>query len=857
MHHSLRSKVLAWFVTIIAAIVVAGWIGYTQLSRHIHKEANAQIESRLHHVMDILSATDQTTSSLVKASMGFLKTEALKTGAPSLQSPEGGGKATLAFGGKPVAGSFEIVDVVKSVMGGTATLFVRDGERFFRVSTNVLKPDGSRAIGTELNPNGPAIRELREGRPFYGVVDILGKPYLTAYEPIRDEAGEIIGVYYVGYALETLTAIGETINNNGLLKRGFFALANSADHVVFLTHSKIDAGQAATAALAAEEKPVGSQWAVLKQTFKPWDYDVVAGLHLPDVRNLALQIIWKVYGVTGFVLLAALGASYWLASKLSTALEDSERSNREAIEARNAAETANRTKSAFLANMSHELRTPMNAIIGYSEMLIEEAEDLEQDEMIPDLQKIRSAGKHLLSLINDVLDLSKIEAGKMTLYLEEFAVEEMLDDVVTTISPLLDQNKNRLVIEKAPGLGTIRADLTKVRQTLFNLLSNATKFTEEGEIRLVASRESTPEAGGTGEYLTLRITDSGIGMTPEQLGRLFQAFTQADASTTRKYGGTGLGLVISRKFCQMMGGDITVKSTIGSGSTFTVILPVAVIQPETEAAAMPENASSLPVPLPRRLVLVIDDDAAAADLIKRSLEKAGYSALIAPDGTTGIAMAREHKPVAITLDVMMPNMDGWSVLTKLKSDPDLAHIPVIMATMLQDRPLGFALGAADFLTKPIDQIKLRALLERLCGKGKGRVLVIDDDAMSRDVLRRLLEKEGITTLEAVNGSAGLEAVAADPPDLILLDLMMPVMDGFDFLAALRANPATRHIPVVVVTAKDLTDADHARLNGSVRDVIQKGALDREGLLREVCAMIALSAPSEKPSQSPNSAAPVQ
>jgi len=837
MHHSLRFKVLAWFIAIVAAIVLAGWIGYTQLSRHIQTEAEAQMKSRLHHVMDILGSADQSTTALVKASMGLLKTEALKTGAPGITTDPVTGKAALAFGSKPVVGSFEIVDHVTTTIGGTATLFIREDDRFVRVSTNVLQSDGSRAVGTELNPKGPAIAQLREGRPFYGMVDILGKPYLTGYEPILDGTGNIIGVYYVGYALESLAAIGETINNTGVLKHGFFALANPANEVVFQTAKNQDAEQTRIATLAADDKAVGGEWAILKETFKPWDYDVVAALYLSDIRNLTLQIIWKVYGVTGFVLLMALGISYWLASRLSTALEDSEQSNRDAIEARNAAETANRTKSAFLANMSHELRTPMNAIIGYSEMLIEEAEDLEQDEMIPDLRKIRSAGKHLLALINDVLDLSKIEAGKMTLYVEEFAVEETLDEVVTTIAPLLETNKNRLVIEKAPGLGMVRADLTKVRQTLFNLLSNATKFTENGTITLAASRQGTP---GKDECLMLRVTDTGIGMSPEQLGRLFQAFTQADASTTRKYGGTGLGLIISRKFCQMMGGDITVESTCGVGSSFTVILPVSVQVPAPDTAELPVTQAPA---TPRRLVLVIDDDLSAADLMKRSLERAGFEALIATDGPTGIALALQHKPVAITLDVMMPNMDGWSVLTKLKSDPTLTHIPVIMATMLQDRPLGFALGAADFLTKPIDQAKLRALLNRLCGKGKGRVLIVDDDPMSRDVLARLLEKEGIATVQAVHGSAGLEAVAADQPDLILLDLMMPVMDGFDFLAALRSNPATKEIPVIVVTAKDLTEADRARLNGGVREVIQKGSLDRDSLLRDVCTMISQAAPT--------------
>ena len=482
--------------------------------------------------------------------------------------------------------------------------------------------------------------------------------------------------------------------------------------------------------------------------------------------------------------------------------------------------------------MSHELRTPMNAIIGYSEMLIEEAEDLGVKDLTPDLGKIRAAGKHLLVLINDILDLSKIEAGKTTLFLEDIKVADVVQDVASTIQPLMKKNANTLEVECPADSGTIRADLTKIRQMLFNLLSNASKFTERCRVSLTIERRQNP----SGERIVFIVSDTGIGMTPEQLGTLFQAFTQADASTTRKYGGTGLGLIISRKFCQLMGGDITVASVPGQGTTFTVDLPTVVTEPLPEpASATAKTTASVST---KELILVIDDDQDSADILQRNLTKSGYEVVVALNGTDGIAMARKLKPSAITLDVMMPGLDGWSVLTTLKSEPETSHIPVIMVTMLQDRQLGFTLGASEFLTKPVDHNKLRGILAKYCGHRAAYTLVVEDDPSNRELICRMLEKENVRFQEAANGRIALELVAVEAPGLILLDLMMPVMDGFEFLTLLRQNPSLAKIPVVVITAKDLSPEDRERLNGSVNQIIQKGALDREKLLHQITSLLA-------------------
>ncbi len=495
-------------------------------------------------------------------------------------------------------------------------------------------------------------------------------------------------------------------------------------------------------------------------------------------------------------------------------------------------EVASRHKSEFLANMSHELRTPLNAIIGYSEMLQEEARDQHAADFVPDLQRINAAGKHLLELINAVLDLSKIEAGKMELYLESFEVAPLVRDVAAVLEPLAQKNANRLEIRCAPDIGTMRADVTKLRQALFNLLSNACKFTERGLVAL----ETTREPAVNGDALVFTVSDTGIGMTPEQTARLFEEFGQADASTTRRYGGTGLGLALSRRLCRMMGGDITVASETGRGSTFTIRLP-AEVRDATKDALPPTGRDA--VAAGASTVLVIDDDAAVRDLMARFLGKEGFRVVGAGGGEEGLHLARTLQPDVITLDVLMPGMDGWSVLAALKADAGLAEIPVVMLTMLDDRNLGYALGAADYLTKPIDRERLVAVLARY--RRDLPVLVVDDDADFRDLARRVLEREGYSVVEAENGRAALARLRDTVPGVILLDLMMPEMDGFDFVAAVRAEAAWRALPVVVITAKDLSPSDHERLNGYVASVLQKGALSRDVLLGEVRDLVATSA----------------
>lgn len=567
-------------------------------------------------------------------------------------------------------------------------------------------------------------------------------------------------------------------------------------------------------------------------------------------------------------------------------------STQEAQLARADAERASLSKSQFLANVSHELRTPLNAIIGYSEMLQEDLTDQVDTLLVSDVGKIHAAGRHLLALINDILDLSKIEAGKMDLYLERFDVENLVREVIETARPLFSKNKNELVVNCSPAVGWMYADMTKLRQALLNLLSNAAKFTEAGTITLSVAKhaqlpEELPDSNGnaTSQYLSYAVSDTGIGMTPEQQAKLFQAFVQADGSTTRNYGGTGLGLVITQKFCRMMGGDVICNSKPGKGTTFTLWLPIKVTDsanmvgstsvvnsPTTlstedfvisavtlattaqttvlkqaaaqksaqaatsQAEVLSEVRSSVgELPAAAATVLIIDDNESARDLTSRSLVQAGYRVIKASSGQEGLQLAITEIPDAILLDVLMPDVDGWAVLRALKLSPQIAHVPVIMMTIIDDRKLGYSLGASDYLLKPTSSDQLISVLQkyRPTAQGEGWIMLVEDNEVNREMTRRQLQSSSWQVMEAANGLEALEQLKQQIPNVILLDLMMPEMDGFEFLQTLRQEPEWQAIPVIVLTAKDLTEEDRARLEGQIQQLHRKGAYSRQTLTDEI------------------------
>ena len=555
-----------------------------------------------------------------------------------------------------------------------------------------------------------------------------------------------------------------------------------------------------------------SAWARAVETQRP--YVIEQRLRRADGE-------WRTMAVHGVpVLDEDLSVREWVGSH--TDVTERRRAEEALAAAKDAAESANRAKSTFLANMSHELRTPLSAVIGYSEMLEEEMADLGEPHLVADLKKIESNARHLLSLINDVLDLSKIEANRMTSYAEDFDVAKLAQEAAATVDSLVQRKNNVLQLDLAGDLGVMHTDVVKIRQCLFNLISNAAKFTENGRITLSIRRDPQPD----GDWMEFRVADTGIGMTPEQVARLFQRFAQADESTTRNFGGTGLGLALTRAFCRVLGGDVSVQSRLGEGTAFTMRLPTAM--PEQAAEAMTEPGADEAAAVPgKQVVLVVDDDAAQRELLARFLEREGFAVRTAADGRAGLALARAIRPRAILLDVMMPQMDGWSVLSTLKADAELASIPVVMASFVNEPGLANALGAAEYLLKPVEWDQLKDVMQRFRAT-EGCVLVVDDDPDARARLRTVLERNGWQVAEAGNGQEALSSVAQAAPQVILLDLTMPVMDGFTFLHALREQPDGAEIPVVVLSARDLSQGDRQRLS-TAKQVLRKGDVDLRDL----------------------------
>ena len=499
--------------------------------------------------------------------------------------------------------------------------------------------------------------------------------------------------------------------------------------------------------------------------------------------------------------------------------------------ARDEARDASDQKTKFFANMSHELRTPLNAILGYGEMLYEDCEDLGYDDLLPDLKKITSSGTHLLSLINNILDLSKIEAGKMELFVTSFEIENMVQTIKDVSEPLAAKNDNGFVINLEGALGSMSQDETKLRQCLTNFLSNGFKFTKNGTVTL----DVKARIEGDVEFVDFAVIDTGAGMSPEGVAKVFEEYTQAERSTSANYGGTGLGLPISKKFAEMMGGDVIVTSEEGVGSVFTMSVPrecPEYIEDEVEGNVINLDDQD-------NLVVLVDDDVAMHDLIKRTISKLNLTLLGATNSEKGMELIREVKPKLILLDVLMPGRDGWSLLKECKTDKDLKDIPVIMISQLNQSNLASSLGANDYLTKPIDRTHFINTLKRILGTDtqNQKVLVIDDDKDVRELLSRLLKDAGYRPIDARDGKEGLERTK-DEPALIILDLEMPRMDGFEFLDNyIKDVPEEKRSPVLVFSGKDLTDVQEDLLKERVIGLVKKDDVSMDNLSKMIQGIV--------------------
>jgi PAS domain S-box-containing protein len=756
----------------------------------------------------------------------------------------------LKAGPYVVNGQTDVVDAIKGLVGGTVSVFMGDT----RIATNVVRPDGLRAIGTTLGPGPVYDRVLVEKKPFRGEAEIFGQPYMAAYDPILDRTGTVIGILYVGVKrteflraantaqwIVILTTILGAAFSIGL--NYFLARRSLADQARIL----LDGSPTAVAIIGANGRFLYSNtrhrelYGAVKLS-EATRY-AMGGMYVDPAQREHLRAKFQAEGMLQneeVHMKRRDGSTFWglltwqkmiysgRPARVSWIYDISERKAAEAamIEARDMAERANQTKSEFLANMSHELRTPLNAIIGYAQILQEDMEDAGQQAVLPDLKRIESAGKHLLQLINDILDLSKIEAGRMEIYLEPVSLPRLMDELQALGSPLAATRGNRLAFNLPPDPPTLRTDYTKLKQSLLNLISNGCKFTQNGQMALDVS---LPPG-----QVVFRVSDTGIGMTEEQLGRLFQAFSQADASTTREYGGTGLGLAITRRLCRLLGGDVTVESTPGQGSVFTITLPLAI---ESAPVVSAPAAATVSGPADATTVLLVDDDPQIHALLGTMLTREGYRVEHAHSGIEAMERASALRPAVILLDVMMPQVDGWTVLGMLKNNPTLADIPVVIISLLDERPLGLSLGAAEFLTKPIDRSRLVTTVRAYAGAANGQVLVVDDNADDRAAVAGALTAGGYDVVEVGSGGEALDWLEHNrAPSLMLVDLVMPGIDGFALLDRVRRDEKLRETQVLVMTAKDLTAAETGFLLERGGTVIPKGPAARTALLDALKAL---------------------
>jgi signal transduction histidine kinase/CheY-like chemotaxis protein len=520
-------------------------------------------------------------------------------------------------------------------------------------------------------------------------------------------------------------------------------------------------------------------------------------------------------------------------SAVATAL-DRARLVVELKEANRQLKEANQHKSVFLANMSHELRTPLNAIIGFAELIIDSREgEFDTATQKRFLNQIHSSGKHLLGLINDILDLSKVEAGQMELRLQMVPIGPAVAEVLATVEPLAGQKQIRLE-SKVDGAGEVLADAAKLKQMLLNLVANAIKFTpDEGTVRIEALRLASS--------IEISVVDTGIGISESDQTRIFQEFQQLDVGPGRRQPGTGLGLALTRRFARLHGGDVRVHSDQDKGSVFTLSLPLRTTV-TTPAAAHTGSAPEASIDSSRPLVLVIEDDPPAAELLRQHLHDAGFQTEVARSGTEAIAKASTLQPAAITLDILLPELDGWEVMTRLKQDEATSHIPIVVVSVVDNPELGMALGALDYFVKPVDGKELVRRLSRFNfrrspERPEFRVLVADDEAANRSWLARILEPAGFAVIEAAGGREAIELAQSHRPDLVLLDLMMPEVSGFDVVEALRANPATEKTPIMVLTARRLTAADKRHLNGHVSTFLSRASLGSADLVNHLRYLI--------------------
>ena len=819
---------LLWIGVITSLLFASSMFTLFRVRSVISELTKSKVDGEVQQVIEKFEIIDDLLGGWLEKGLNELEVSTLKFGDPNVDVQNFSDNSrvsqnlslpVLSFGSVKASLLTETLNQATEMWETSATIFVRDGDQMVRIATTIQVKEGASAVGTVLDPDGFVLPKLLEGEEFKGIARILGIPYYTRYAPIFNKDGDVVGAWYVGYQIASVAkAMRNSINNADLRANTHLLIIDADDQIGY-------SSEGTPPKLLQDVKKIGQSIENHQRSsiyssvisgikyefipFKPWGYQIVTASSLGRDNGLAIRMSLGIFAIQFLVAIAVVLLTWIFSQRLAKALAEGNK-------ARLQSEEANKAKSAFLANMSHELRTPMNAIIGYSEILIEECEEMEPDEIEQDLEKILSSAKHLLGLINDVLDLSKVEAGKMSIYLEPVHLRGFMNDVIVTMKPLADKNNNKLVVDM-DGLNDdyIATDVTRLKQIILNLSSNACKFTHEGVISISLKLNEVSEAK---HLLVVAIRDSGIGMTDQQMSRLFEDFSQADVSTTREYGGTGLGLSLSRRFCRMMGGDITVESVKDQGSTFTVSLPVDVVSSSSqELTSSTSSVSDSPAVVScdleskqrsiRARVLLIDDDNNNTEIFRRFLLNDGFEVMHSSSIEEGFAKASQCAPELVIVDIEYSSLHGIDLLAKMKNSDFLSSIPVVMVNMKDQFELSYLLGAASCLQRPIDWSRLEATLTRICQSksvGKREVLIVEESEEISENLSKMLAQDHWEIRNFARARFAIDSVVEAKPDLVILDLSTHREEGLAFMAALRQLHNEESLPVLLLSQNSVS-----------------------------------------------------
>ena len=818
---------LLWIGVITSLLFASSMFTLFRVRSVISELTKSKVDGEVQQVIEKFEIIDDLLGGWLEKGLNELEDSTLKFGEPNLDVQNFSDNSRVSQGLPLPVLSFGLVQAslltdtlyqATEMWETSATIFVRDGDQMVRIATTI-QVEGASAVGTVLDPEGFVLPKLLEGEEFKGIARILGIPYYTRYAPIFNKDGDVVGAWYVGYQIASVAkAMRNSINNADLRANTHLLIIDADDQIGY-------SSEGTPPKLLQDVKKIGQSIenhqrssiysSILSDIkyefipFKPWGYQIVTASSLGRDNGLAIRMSLGIFAIQFLVAIAVVLLTWIFSQRLAKALAEGNK-------ARLQSEEANKAKSAFLANMSHELRTPMNAIIGYSEILIEECEEMEPDEIEQDLEKILSSAKHLLGLINDVLDLSKVEAGKMSIYLEPVLLRGFINDVIVTLKPLADKNNNKLVVD-VEGLDEdcVSTDATKLKQIILNLASNACKFTREGVVSISLRLEGDSKT----KCLVVAIHDSGIGMTEQQMNRLFEDFSQADVSTTREYGGTGLGLSLSRRFCRIMGGDITVESIKDEGSTFTVTLPVEAVN-NSSAGSLPNKISSSDSSaeavscdieskqrVVRARVLLIDDDNNNSEIFRRFLLNDGFEVMHSSSIEEGFAKASQCSPELVIVDIEHSSLHGIDLLARLKNTDFLSSIPVVMVNMKDQFELSYLLGATSCLQRPIDWSRLEATLTRICQSksvGKKEVLIIEESQEISENLSKMLTLEQWEIRNFARARFAIDSIVEAKPDLVILDLSTHREEGLAFMSSLRQLYDEVSLPVLILSQNSIS-----------------------------------------------------